>query len=143
MPGKFRFSARILACREQSSDKRQRLLSVSMIRGGREREEKREGEGALSSLDGDRATAQLSNKRGDLGFVTGGRQIRYVEEGSLARTFESRRILNCLPRNVALPGSPSRYWQPVNTLCGILRRRRGRDRSWPRFRFPREIGVYL
>lgn len=46
--------------------------------------------------------AQLSNKRGDLGFVTAGRQIRYVEEGSLARTFvESRRILNCLPRNVA------------------------------------------
>lgn len=82
-----------------------------MIRGTRGRSG---GEGWRSArekapfhpLDGDRATAQLSNKRGDLGFVTGGRQIRYVEEGSLARTFvESRRILNCLPRNVALPGS--------------------------------------
>lgn len=38
-----------------------------------------------------------------------------VEEGSLARTFvESRRILNCLPRNVAL--SPARHRDIGNLL---------------------------
>lgn len=75
----------------------------------RERERGRNDDGGIEApfiLAGDRTTVELSNKRGDLGFVTVRRQIRYAEEGSLARTFvERRRILNCLPHNVALHGS--------------------------------------
>lgn len=77
--------------------------------------ERHEKEAPFHPWTGIARWAQLSNKRGDLGFVTAGRQIRYVEEGSLARTFvESRRILNCLPRNVAL--SPARHRDIGNLL---------------------------
>ena len=101
------------------------------------------GEGAKKRVfhrgspgEGVRMTAELSNKRADLGFVTARRQIRYARVGRVLSGglfVERRRILNCLPHNVALRGSSSlarrrEYWQPVNILCGTTRQRTGIDR---------------